>query len=185
MAVLLKYCRICSSTEDGVVPPRTFLVNHIGSSGSMEATALVNMFHALADNQKCLLVPIDTDDDSKMKAALRWDNKGYEQHHGQQPYIYGKGGNHRVRKDTGCIRYPLAEPTFLLDKVHSKKGFKGRVCHVFGGPVAGKCGMLEVDIIRITTNFAYMACQLSSVPKAEWIANGKDVVDHHFDDHML
>jgi hypothetical protein len=41
----------------------------------------------------------------------------------------------------------------------------------------------EVDILRLTRNFAYMTRQLKDKPTEEWTVAGKAVLDHHFDIH--
>ena len=150
----------------------------------MEAIALADMFRFMYDERKCLVVTIVTDDDSKMKAAMRWSNEDHEKHYGVKPYVYSKtSGKRRIHRDCGLLRYSLRQPGFLSDKAHRKKGFTGKVYCIFNGPVAGKHGMIEVDIIRVTTNFAFMARQLSSMEKSLWISAARSVVDHHFDCH--
>ena len=51
MVLMQKYCHNCSLADTANVTPvdHTCSINHIGSSGSMEASALVEMFHNLYD----------------------------------------------------------------------------------------------------------------------------------------
>ena len=53
----------------------------------MEAIALADMFHFMYDERKCLVITIVTDDDSKMKAAMRWSNEDHEKHYGVKLYM--------------------------------------------------------------------------------------------------
>jgi hypothetical protein len=123
MVLMQKYCRICSLADATEAAPvkHTCSINHIGSSGSMDASVLVEMFHDLYDTNMCLVTTIVTDDNSKMKATLRWNNEGHKTHHGTKPCVYSTSGAKRVRANTGRLRYPIPEPTFLADPAHRKK----------------------------------------------------------------
>jgi hypothetical protein len=75
-----KFCRICSyhmtrkHLTNDQVPEHECTVNHEGSSGSMEADALIEMTEELHDSRFTSLASVITDDDSKMKAICRWSN---------------------------------------------------------------------------------------------------------------
>ena len=187
------FCRICSRHkslyEDDEVPPHKCEINHEGSAGAMESAALLSMYHYLFDKYKIQLKHVVTDDDSTMRAKCRWANADYERHYGEipmVPYVKGKNkGELHTRSDDGLLRYPIKEPRFLADPSHRKKTFRNRLYKAKGSrrSQAQENLIHEVDILRLTRNFAYMTRQLKDKPKEEWAVAGKAVLEHHFDNH--
>lgn len=187
------FCRVCARHKamyaDADIPNHACEINHVGSAGKMESAALLTMYHYLFDKYKIVLRHIVTDDDSSMKARVRWSNEDYTLHHnGAKPYVqYEKGkkvGQWHIRSNTGLLRYPIPEPKFLADPAHRKKTFRNKLYAKKGQSEKTKDNILhEVDIIRVVRNFAYMTRQLKDRPKEEWPGAGQAVVDHHFDMH--
>ena len=71
----------------------------------------------------------------------------------------------------------------LGDPQHRKKGLKTALCEAAKLPVKRRCGLREVDITRLSTNFAYLSHQLPVLPKHLWLQAAAAVLDHHFDMH--
>jgi hypothetical protein len=146
------------------------------------------MYHYLYDKYKVVLRHVVTDDDSTMKARCRWSNEDFERVHGYIPQVpISKGPNKgqlHDRPDNGLLRYPIPEPGFLADPAHRKKTFRNKLYnHKSKAKKAKDNALHDVDIIRLTRNFAYMSRQLKDTPKDKWLNAGKAVVDHHFDKH--
>lgn len=71
------FCRTCvyHINKNKQAPVHECQVNHKGSSGSMEADALIEMTESLHHyNRLTSLNHVITDDDSKMKAICKWSN---------------------------------------------------------------------------------------------------------------
>jgi len=188
------FCRVCARhkamyADAEEIPEHACEINHQGSAGKMESAGLLTMYHYLYDRYKIVLGKIVTDDDSSMRARVRWSNEDYMYHHdGAKPMVqYERGkkiGQWHVRSNTGLLRYPIPEPQFLADPAHRKKTFRNKLYREKGQSDKTKDNLLhEVDIIRVVRNFAYMTRQLKDRPKEEWSDAGQAVVDHHFDMH--
>ena len=191
IAVLIrsKFCRICSfaKSKNQIVRQHTCTVNHEGSSGSMESAALVEMTHELHYSKLCHLQYIVTDDDSTMKARLKWSNADYERHYGEEPKVMieegKKKGQYRIRKDNGQLDYPIPEPKFVADPAHRIKTFRNHLYTFKGLPAEEKFGFNDADLTRIVRNFAYFVRKLPQTSRDEWVDASKAVIDHHFDEH--
>jgi hypothetical protein len=186
------FCRKCShhlsQHPNDPVPIHKCEINHEGSAGKMESAALLSMYHYLYDRYKIVLKHVVTDDDSTMKARCRWSNADFERLNGYIPQVpISKGPNKgklHDRPDNGLLRYPIPEPEFLADPAHRKKTFRNKLyAHKSKAKKAKENALHDVDIIRLTRNFAYMSRQLKDTPKDKWPSAGKAVVDHHFDKH--
>lgn len=188
-------------------PPHTCYKNYKSndSSGGMESAGLLQMMHHVWDNYFLYFFEIVTDDDSTMKARCRWSNDDYEKHHGCRPMVEGKGkdaGKMVEWTEKGKLRYPIPEPKFLADPAHRKKTFRDHLYKLknrHDPETAGHLtkegkkkrmsllgttlGFTDIDILRLTRNFAYMSRQLKDIPKNKWEEAGRAVVEHHFDNH--
>jgi hypothetical protein len=49
--------------------------------------------------------------------------------------------------------------------------------------VKDTCGCLEIDVLRVSTNFKYFIRQLAILPEEEWLSSASAMVNHHFDIH--
>jgi hypothetical protein len=79
-----KSCWICShnkNNEEGI-PEHDCVINHEGSSTSMEPLVVVDMVTDLYGNFHCKVARLVTDDNSTMKANCRWSNKDWKNHYG-------------------------------------------------------------------------------------------------------
>ena len=143
----------------------------------MEGAALVDMFHRLYDQKHVLMTCVIMDDDSKMKAQLRWSNEDYKLHHGSNPKAMSKTGSQYSRTNNGKLRYPIPEPLFLADPAHRKKTLHNKLYDLLKMPQSSPqfCGIVEADILRITKNFLYMSRQLPHTDKEDWLSAGKAV----------
>lgn len=189
MALKCKMCKICSLARGKKEEPREHncTINHVGSSGSMESEALLDMTHRLYYDNLVSLHYIVTDDDSTMKAKLRWDNKDYYNHHKKHRLVEITRGKHkgefRKADNKGKLQYPVPEPFFVADASHRKKTFRNHLYSYNGLSKKKKHGFSEADVMRLTTNFSYFIRSLQNLPKEEWEDRAKAVLDHHFDDH--
>jgi len=133
MCVKTKFCRVCCYAKAKGAIPRNHRcgINHTDSSGSMEADALVDMVHELDTKWKCHMVKICTDDDSTMRARLRWNNDDHKAFYGTFPMVEimkGKDkGKMRLRKCTGQLKPNIQEPVFVADPAHRKKTLRNRL----------------------------------------------------------
>jgi hypothetical protein len=109
LAVLSKFCCICSSGADDV-PDHDCLKNFEGASGAMEPHALVDLLvaHEQMDKYYVLFGTIVADDDSTMRAQMKWSNANWMIDTGSRipPKIIGKDGRLSTRPDKGRLKYP-------------------------------------------------------------------------------
>jgi len=189
MCIKSKFCHICSLAKSKGVVPRNHqcVINHTDSSGSMEADALVDMVHELDSKWKVHLSHICTDDDSTMRARLRWNNNDHKAKHGDFPKVQiqkGKDkGKWRVRNDTGKLRPSVPEPLFVADPAHQKKTLRNRLYSFNNLTKKRKHGFGPADITRIVKNFSYFVNTLNNLDHSQWETKAKCVLDHHFDCH--
>ena len=190
LATKHKACRYCKMwrTRHGVdeaVPAHECLVNHDGSPGSMEPIAVLDMYKQMYDEHQVIVETLITDDDSTIKAKLKWSNANHMANNNSNvvPTIINSGGNEVVRPDYGEVPAYMPEPTFLADPGHRKKTLKGVLYKLEQQKKADKKTMTKCDCVRISTNFAYMTRTLPGVDESEWVDRGKAVLEHHFDNH--
>ena len=79
----------------------------------------------------------------------------------------------------------MNEPPFLNDPNHRKKTLKGDLHKQLRKKKADRESLTRCDILRVSTNFAYMVRTLHLKTSDGDILNaGKAVVEHHFDNHQ-
>ena len=182
-----KICNICKAHKDDAAPvrPHTCTINHVGSSGSMEALAIKDMVVELYDTKRVITKDLITDDDSSIKAKVKWSNEDYmlNNNTNDRPKIINRNGNEVLRPNHGALPRHIPEPGFLADPNHRKKTLKGQLYRHYKKRKADRDGLTKVDIMRVSTNFAYCVRTLSSKPIDEYELAGKAVVEHHFDNH--
>jgi len=201
MCLKSSFCRICSNHinrnnfEPGMVPDHECLVNHQGSAGSMESSALLEMVEYLFDTHHTSVAMVITDDDSKMKCQCKWSNEDYMTHLGKphtekQWLIVGslpvkKMPHHQMPlyRKGGQLRYPVPQPNFMADPAHRKKTFKNKLYLIKGKSVKVNHGIKDGDILQLTMYYGYFIRQLKDHPEDEWVDSAKAIVDHHFDSH--
>jgi len=117
---LAKSCCICKlwhlkHLADEPAPEHICTINHTGSSGSMEPIAVLNMAMRLYRVHNVVASPIITDDDSSIKAKLKWSNADHMTNANTTtiPKIINSNGNEVTRPDKGELPADVAEPAFL------------------------------------------------------------------------
>ena len=186
-----KICNVCKAhSRHEVLFPGTPVkehncqINHTGSSGSMEPISILEMVKSLHSKKFVNVTKIVTDDDSSIKAKLKWSNHDHMANTGATtaPKIINRNGREVYRPNHGELPAHLVEPTFLADPNHRKKTLKGELYRQLKKKKDDRCGLTKVDVLRITTNFAYMCRSLHEQPEI-LEEHGKAVVEHHFDNH--
>ena len=183
-----KICNVCSwhTEHDQPVRPHECVKNHEGSSGSMEPLSILDMVVRLYDDKAVITDTIVTDDDSSIKAKLKWNNEDYMKNHNTtvRPTHTTKGGNVVPRPDRGGLPGYIPEPKFLADPNHRKKTLKGVLYGILKRRIKERHGLTKVDVIRLVNNFAYMIRGLWKLPSPDdYVPAGKAVLEHHFDNH--
>ena len=98
-----KTCSICVRNKAGAPREHKCTINHEGSSGSMEPMAILEMVVSLYDQQKVLVKTIVTDDDSSIKAKLKWSNADWKVNNNttEAPKIINRNGKEVTRPNHG------------------------------------------------------------------------------------
>ena len=172
LAVLSKFCSICSKNGENA-DEHECTKNFTGSSGSMEPAALVQMAHELYLKYYVILGVIVADDDSSIRAQMKWSNAHWSVHHGKKA----------KRPDRGKLMCPHPEPKFLADPAHRKKTLGKELCGLAGSKKSVSKGVNKLDALKLTKNYAYMIRQLPHLSKELWLLAAKAVLDHHFEIH--
>jgi hypothetical protein len=151
----------------------------------MESAALVQVAHGLLDESHVLFGTIVADDDSSMRAQMKWSNADWMVNNStvDPPRILTKGGKATIRPDKGLLRREYPEPTWLNDPSHRGKTLAGDLRSIEKQPKAISKGINKVDCIKLQCNFGYMVKQLKDSPESEWENKAKAVLEHHFDNH--
>jgi hypothetical protein len=185
LAILNRYCRVCSSSTNDDPGDHDCTSNFTGASGAMESAALVEIAHGMLDDDHVLLGTIVADDDSSMRAHMKWSNADWMINNGttEPPRVLTKGGKSTIRPDRGQLRREYPEPQWLNDPSHRGKTLGGDLRSIEKQPKAVSKGINKVDCIKLHRNFGYMIKQLKQVPEEEWISRGKAVLEHHFENH--
>ena len=159
--------------------------NWNGSAGAMEPIAVLEMVKHLYDEFHVAVEKIVTDDDSSMKAKLKWTNEDTMINKGldELPFVINNKGKKVLRPDKGELPATMEEPTFVADPNHRKKSFGGELYRLTEALVENKATMTKMDMLRLMTNFAYMVRTLPSKPRETWADSAKAVIEHHFDNH--
>ena len=183
-----KLCAKCKGAERSGKPvkPHFCTINHDGSASSMEPQAVLDMVVRLFQQYKVETLHVVADDDSAMKAKLKYSNDDYMAIHnlGAVPTALTKNGNEVERPDKGRLPTTMPEPTFLNDPNHRKKTLKGELCKQLRKKKATREGLTRCDILRTSTNFVYVIRTLHlKQTDEEMTTAAKAVVEHHFDNH--
>ena len=128
-----------------------------------------------------------TDDDSSIKAKVKWSNEDYmlNNNTAERPRIINRNGNEVLRPNHGELPRNIPEPGFLADPNHRKKTLKGELYRHLKKRKSERFDLTKVDVMRISTNFAYCVRTLSTKTEDEYVSAGKAVVEHHFDNHTF
>lgn len=187
--ILSKLCRVCSRhTGDGEAAPHDCSKNfdRNDSSGSMEPQALVSIAHQLLDDYYVVLETIIADDDSSVRAQMKWSNPDWMIHHNltRLPKIWSEAKQECVtRAHGGKLRYPYPEPTFLADPQHRTKLFGKKLFGMESKTNENNNGVNKVDCFTLKKNFGYMSKQMRTAPRSEWLDAGVAALEHYFENH--
>ena len=128
-----KACAVCKSwytthPVDEEPPDHSCFINHEGSSGSMEPKAVLELYEMLYAQQVVVAV-IVCDDDSSIKAKLKWSNADHMTNHGTNNYptIVNSKGNVVRRPDHGKLQAHMPEPVYVADPNHRRKTLAGEL----------------------------------------------------------
>jgi len=191
MSIKSKKCNCCAFWHrhhgaDEDPPEHDCTLNFEGASGAVEPIAVLHMVIDLFRKQRVMTKTLVTDDDSSIKAKLKWSNADHMVKHGltRAPRIINKNGNEVPRPDKGELPSDMEEPNFLADPGHRKKSLKNVIYTLMQKKKAHRLGCSKMDAIRIGTNFAHMSRSLPDKDESTYVDAGKAVLEHHFDNHQ-
>ena len=175
-----KICNKCTYGKEHQVCFR----NHDGSSKAMEPQSILEMVVDLYDSHHVVVDKIVADDDSSIKAKLRYSTDDYYTKFGEYPMVVDRNGELKRRPNKGALplRIPK-QPGFLADPNHRKKTLKNALYSLLGKNVDDRLTFTKCDLIRLGKNFAFMARTLPLCQPCEYLNKGKAVLEHHFDNH--
>ena len=129
-----KHCGYCKTwyTQHTIaeeVPPHNCFINHEGSSGAMEPVAILRMYIRLYKQHQVIVARLVADDDSSMKAKLKWSNEDYKLNNNttRAPKIINSNGNLAPRPNHGMVPRHMPEPTFVADPNHRRKTLSNKL----------------------------------------------------------
>ena len=198
--VCCKACKKCKTwyrhhEADEAVPEHECVSNFDGTSGSMEPEAMLEMYKNLYEKHQTIVGAIVTDDDSSIKAKLKWSNEDHKKNNNvtEVPKITNRAGNVVPRPDKGSIPAHMPEPQFLADPNHRRKTLANEL---YALEKLGKqpdkkdpkkkwnLTMTKMDVLRLSKNFAFMSKTLKNkTSDQEMLDSSKAVIEHHFDNH--
>jgi hypothetical protein len=185
LAILNKNCKVCKkSPEPG---EHDCLTNFEGASGAMEALALLKIAHEMLDEEQVLLGTIVADDDSSIRAQMKWSNANWMLNNSttEPPRVLTEGSKKKIRPDRGQLQREYPEPKWLNDPSHWGKMLGGDLRSIEKQPKAISKGIYKVDCtMKLHRNFGYMVKQLKNVPEDQWVGHAKAVLEHHFEHHV-
>ena len=145
-AVKSKQCNYCinwkkknadlvSDSEDErlLIPEHKCMMNHDGSSVSMEPLACLHMITTLFYKFHCIVNEICADDDTSIRSLVKWSNADYMRVNNTEeppmaPITRGPNkGKLQVHPDQGKLQSNVPEPTFVADPNHQKKLLTGEL----------------------------------------------------------
>ena len=99
VSLLSKFCRTCAASSEAEEHDCVANFDKNNSSGSMEPSALVGLAHQLLDENYALLQTIIADDDSSVRAQMKWSNADWmiDNKTNQPPKIYNEATKTRVK----------------------------------------------------------------------------------------
>jgi hypothetical protein len=193
LCIKSKVCCYCNAfkkrTPDAPVDLHHCFKNHVGSSGSMESQACVEILTEAFDKRHVIIRKVCCDDDTSIRADCSWSNADYLINNNtnilpQVPKSKGpdKGGL-QPRPDKGSLPARVPEPVFVADPNHRRKCLTGDLHAISRLNVGPRMTMTRMDATRLGKNFSYMSSGLKNKPEAEWPTLANAVLEHHFDNH--
>ena len=132
-ALCSKACATCKSfytrhPAEEEPPQHSCTINHDGSSGSMEPKAVLELYVKLCA-QHVIVETIVCDDDSSIKAKLKWSNADHMTNNNTTvyPMIINSKGKLVKRPDKGGLPAHLPEPSYIADPNHRRKTLAGEL----------------------------------------------------------
>jgi len=168
------------------VPEHECVKNYDGSSGSMEPMAVLDMYISLYDQKSVVVGRIVTDDDSTIKAKLKYSNDTWMEKNNTtiKPKIINSNGKQVVRPDHGEIPARMPEPSFDADPNHRKKLVGKVLWGLAKKKVDEKKTMTKCDAMRLQRCYLFMARQLKyKTTDDDMLKSAQAVLEHHFDNH--
>ena len=169
MSIKAKKCNHCTHWcrhhgVDDEAPEHECAINFEGASGAMEPVAVLHMAIQVYREQRAMTKTLITDDDSSVKAKLKWSNADHMTKCGltRVPRIINKNGNEVARPDKGELPADMQEPSFLADPGHRKKSLKNVIYTLITKKKEQRLGCMNMDAIRLGTNFACVSRALPS-----------------------
>ena len=159
---------------------------HVGTSGSMEALAALEMTITLLDEFHVVVKFICLDDDTSTRSAAEWSNADHMKNHNttvvpKEPKSKGPNkGELQNRKDNGRLPAHIPEPEFLADPNHRKKVLTKQLRAMLGLTVAKRMHLSKSDVLRIGKSFGYMIRSLQRQPGNNMSFRQIAVLEHHF-----
>mgnify|MGYP000532148467 CR=1 FL=1 len=151
----------------------------------MEPAAILEMYKLLFEKYHVIVDLLITDDDSSIKATMKWSNADAVTNLGldEAPHVINAKGDKVIRPDKGGIPGHMPEPRFAADPNHRKKSLNNVLYQLENYNNDKSMTMTKMDVLRIGTNFAYMVRTLPYCQECECETKGKAVLEHHFDNH--
>ena len=186
--LLSRHCSICDHANKAGCPARTHVCtkNWTGSSKSMESNAVLQMYLDLYNTHQVYVGVVIADDDSSIKAKLRWNNKDYKANYGltRAPQIVSKTGVSRPRPNLGKIPGTIPTPLFGADPNHRTKLVGKQLYGICRRTVKDeRLTMTEMDAYRLKRNYGYLVRQIPSLEEDQYEDAAKSFIRHHFDEH--
>jgi hypothetical protein len=121
----------------------------------MESAALVQLAHDMLDKEQVLFGTLVADDDSLMRAQMKWSNADWMVDNAttEPPHVLNKSGKASIRPDKGQRRGVYPEPGWLNDPSHRGKTLGGEQRSIEKQPNAISRGINKVDCIKLQKNF--------------------------------
>ena len=182
-----KRCTVCQRATTGVIRVHDCSKNYDGSSKAMEANAVLEMYVHLYQQQHVRTELIIADDDSSIKAKLKWSNQDHMTNNNTTivPKVLSKHGKLRTRPDKGGVPGDIPEPMFGADPNHRTK-LVGKEAYGLARRTKGEdLTMTEMDAYRIKRNYGYMVRSIPKLNENQFEEAARAVVQHHFDNHLF
>ena len=177
-SVLSTFCRVCSLFGDEA-PAHDCAKIFNGTAGAMEPHALLTFAEEAYNKYHVVLGTIIADDDSTMRAQLKWSNEDWMRHNKTTVHPTVLKNNKPVKRpNTGLLPCPIPEPRFLADPSHRTKTFAGALFKLEKQKLAICKGLNKADCLKFKRDFGYMIKQLKDAPRSEWLNRANAILEH-------
>jgi len=153
---------------------------------------MLEMYKMTHNKHQMILGRIVTDDDSSIKAKLKWRNADHMTNNNTTdiPKMTNRVSNIAPRPDKGGMPGNMPEPGFLSDPNHRRNALANEL---YGLKKLGKqpnkdknkkwnLTMTKMDMLRMSKNFVFMGKTLKNkTTNKDMLDSSKAVIEHHFD----